>query len=299
MGPVLLLVGLGVLARRLRWLPASTPAALDRFAITLCLPAFAVVRLHDIALSADMAVPVAVAWIQLVVCAALVVEIGRIRGWSRPTLGAMLLVVPLANTSFVGLPLVESLLGAASVGPAVVYDQLGTFLALATYGSVIAARYGGAEDASPGAIARRVVTFPPFLGMVAGLALHGVDLDALAGGVVSDVLGRLGGALVPVVLVSVGMRIGLPRSRAVLEPMGVALAIRLVVIPAAVFAVAAALHARNATWDAVRLQSAMPPMISAGVMATDAGLDHDVVGAVVGLGLALGLATVWAWSTLL
>jgi len=295
--PVVLLVGIGALCRRFRLLPESAPAALDRFAIVVCLPAFAIVRLQDVVLSRDMVTPVAVAWAQLIVAAALVIEIGRWRGWSDRTVGTLLLVVPLANTSFVGLPLVESLLGADRVAPAVLYDQLGTFLALTTYGSFIAARYGESTSSDPDAagIARTVVTFPPFLGMVAGLALHSVTLpDAVA-----EVLGRLGGALVPIVLVSIGMRIALPRSVRILEPAAVALTIRLVLIPALVFAFTAAIGGHGPTWDAVRLESAMPPMISAGVMATDAGLDEELVGAVVGVGLLIGLGTVWAWSLLI
>ena len=301
--PIVLLVGIGMICQRFRLLPQFTPAALDRFAIVVLLPAFAVVRLQDVALSREILLPVAVSWGQLILAAALVLEIGRWRHWSDRTIGTLLLVVPLANTSFVGLPLVESLLGGDRVAPAVLYDQLGTFLALTTYGTFIAARYGtagvaisgGAGPTGAASMVRRVVTFPPFLGMVAGLALHSVTLpDAI-----SEVLGRLGGALVPVVLISIGMRISWPRSPRILEPTAVALAIRLLIVPALVFGVAAAVGGHGVSWDAVRLESAMPPMISAGVMATDAGLDEELVGAVVGIGLLIGLATVWAWSTLI
>lgn len=311
--PIVLLVGIGVLCRRFRLLPQHAPATLDKFAIVVCLPAFAIVRLQDIELSRNVIVPVAVAWAQLIIAAALVLEVGRWRGWSDRTVGTLLLVVPLGNTSFVGLPLVESLLGADRVAPAVLYDQLGTFLALTTYGSFIVARYGDARvdeaDAGvrsvvdtgsppvprPAAVIRSVVSFPPFLGMVAGLTLHSVTLPEP----IAEVLGRLGGALVPVVLVSIGMRITVPRSSRILEPTIVALSIRMALMPALVFAFAAAIGGHGPTWDAVRLESAMPAMISAGVMATEAGLDEELVGAVVGVGLLVGLVTVWAWSILI
>lgn len=305
--PIVLLVGIGMICQRYRLLPQFAPAALDRLAIVVLLPAFAIIRLQEIALTRDILLPVAVSWGQLIIAAALVVEIGRWRRWSDRTIGTLLLVVPLANTSFVGLPLVESLLGGDRVAPAVLYDQLGTFLALTTYGSFIVARYGTVDAgdaagtsgttaaAGAGALVRRVVTFPPFLGMITGLMLHSATLPD----VVSEVLGRLGSALVPIVLISIGMRISLPRSSRILGPTAVALTIRLLIIPAMVFALAAAVGGHGVSWEAVRLESAMPPMISAGVMATDAGLDDELVGAVVGVGLLIGLATVWAWSILI
>lgn len=50
-----------------------------------------------------------------------------------------MLTVPLGNTGFVGIPLVEALLGKEAVAYAILYDQFGTFIALNTLGSFIAA----------------------------------------------------------------------------------------------------------------------------------------------------------------
>src|SRR5690625_5558692 len=67
--------------------------------------------------------------------------------WSRSVTGAMLLIVPLGNTSFMGIPLIEALLGTEALPYAILYDQFGTVIALNTYGVLVAAWYGGQKPA--------------------------------------------------------------------------------------------------------------------------------------------------------
>lgn len=58
-----------------------------------------------------------------------------------------MLTVPLVNAGFVGIPLIEALLGTDAVPYAILYDQFGTFLALNTYGILVAAYYRDAITA--------------------------------------------------------------------------------------------------------------------------------------------------------
>ncbi|MEJ2690972.1 MAG: AEC family transporter, partial [Deltaproteobacteria bacterium] len=81
--------------------------------------------------SADLLIPVLVAWLMLLVSAALVLALGHLLNFRKEILGALLLVVPLGNTSFLGIPMVDVFFGAEGIPYAVLYDQLGSFLALA------------------------------------------------------------------------------------------------------------------------------------------------------------------------
>src|SRR5690606_11018524 len=106
------------------------------------LPALILAELPELALGADLVVPVAAAWACLALAAASVGIGARRHGWPRATTGALLLVTPLGNTTFLGLPLVEALLGTDAIPRALAIDQLGTFVGLSTYGAVVAARWG-------------------------------------------------------------------------------------------------------------------------------------------------------------
>ena len=52
---------------------------------------------------------------------------------------------------------------------AVVYDQLGSFLILSTYGLFVVTRFSGGGKPTFGAVAFRVIRFPPFIALVLAL----------------------------------------------------------------------------------------------------------------------------------
>ena len=198
----------------------------------------------------------------------------------------------------IAVPAVEALLGPEGLPTAVLYDQLGTFLALSTYGAVIAARYGGSEAASPGgaAMLRRTVSFPPFVALVVAFALRGVALP----GSLTSAFDVLAASLTPLAMVGIGLRLSQRRLSVPDGPVVLGLALRLFVLPAAVLAVAVVVGRRSSIeWDVSVLESATPPMITAGIVATAAGLDEDTVTSLVGLGVVIALFTLPVWAVLI
>jgi len=136
-----LLIGLSL--RHARGLdPDRTAATLNTFAIYVPLPALILRQLAVLEAGPELLLPAVAPWVLLLASAALVLALARLWGWERGTLGALLLVVPLGNTSFLGLPLTEAWLGAEALPAAIIYDQVGSFSALAIYGSLIVARFG-------------------------------------------------------------------------------------------------------------------------------------------------------------
>ena len=295
---VLALLLLGVVAARLPAVPDRAPATLDVLVLWLALPGLILTEVPDLELGTSTIVPVAVAWGTLALLALLVLVMARARGWGRRTTGTMLLVVPLANTSFLGIPAVTALLGPDHVGHALVYDQLGSFLALATWGSLVAARYGAGSSPTLGSTVRRVLTFPPFVALVAAFVLREVALPATAGQVVTDVAGRLGGMLVPLTMLAVGMRLTLPRAWDTLEPLTVGLVLRMGVAPAAAYGAMLLLDGGGMVWQTSIVEASMPPMVTAGVVATAAGLDEELSASLVGVGVLAALVTAPFWASL-
>lgn len=296
---VVALLVLGVLVARAGLLPEGSVKVLDQVVLRLSLPGLVLARLPDLDLAATALVPVAVAWGTLALLAVLVLAAARVLALDRRTTGTLLLVVPLGNTSFLGIPAVQALLGEGHVPYAVVYDQLGSFLALATFGTVVAARYGSGSSPTWGATLRRVATFPPFVALVAGLVARSTGLPAA----VEDVAAALGATLTPLAMLTVGMRLAIPRVDA-LPPLLTGLALRLAVAPAAVFGIATALgalagaDAGAVAWQTSLLESAMPPMVTASVVASGSGLDGRLAAGLVGIGVLVAALSLPAWAAL-
>jgi malate permease and related proteins len=292
---VVILLLVGVAAGNLRWLPDGTGSLLDLLVIRLALPGLVLTVVPSLALDAEVLVPVLVAWGTTLLLAAAVLAWSRLGRLDVVTTGTLLLVVPLGNTSFLGFPAVEALLGTDHLPAAVIYDQFGSFLALATYGGYVASRYGHGPAPRAGVIVRRVVTFPPFLALLVALTLRPVGIP----GPVLEVASQLGATVTPLAMLAVGLRL---RLDAVAWRPGIltgALGLRLLVAPAAVLLVAALVGGTGTAWRASLLESAMPPMVVAGVLASQAGLDAGLASRLVGIGVLVSMATLPAWAWLI
>jgi len=69
--------------------------------------------------------------------------VGQRMQWSRDVRGALLLLVPLGNTSYLGYPMTQAFYGAQGMPYAIVFDQIGNFLLLAMLVPFVQARFGG------------------------------------------------------------------------------------------------------------------------------------------------------------
>lgn len=289
---VIALLAAGVLAARLRSLPEGTAGVLDWVVLRFSLPGLILARVPSLTLDPEVLVPAGVAWSVLILLLVLVWAVARAAGWDRTTTGTLLLVVPLGNTSFLGIPAVEALLGSDHVIYAVLYDQLGSFLALATVGTVIAARFGGGDRPDARETLRRVATFPPLVALVVALAATSVEVPALA----TDIATAFGATLIPLTMLTVGLRLTVPTDLQGAVPLASGLVLRLVVAPAVVVAVLASLDVSGTAAETAALESAMPPMVTAAVVAAGAGLDSRLASALVGIGVIVSMGTLPLWA---
>jgi len=281
-----LLIGMGL--RRLPQFPQNTAQVLNLFVIYVSLPALVLIKVPELVFSRELLAPALMPWFMLVVSAGLIWGVAKVCGWQNDTKGVLLLLVPLGNTSFLGIPMVRAFFGEQGIPYAVLYDQLGSFLALATYGSAVLAVYGR-EEGKPtfGSVIRKIISFPPFICLLVAFVCRAVPLP----GAVSVPLHTLAATLVPVVLIAVGFQFTLRLSPEVLKPMVAGLFVKLALAPCI-----ALLACRVFSFDSLAarvsvFEAGMPPMISAGAMAIMAGLSPKLTAALVGLGIFLSFIT--------
>lgn len=261
---------------------------IDHAVISVTVPALIVVKLPHLSMGADLVVPVAAAWGCLALAAVVIAGAGRRFGWSRATVGALLLVTPLGNTTFLGLAMVSSLLGSAALGRALAFDQIGTGLGLSIYGSVIAAHWGHGEGGW-GPVFNRLMRFPPFLAVLVSFAVRIVELPVG----LDHALGQVGRLVAPLAMFALGLRFRVVATAHARQAAIWCLSTKMVLLPLTVLAVAVVAGGRSdPAWRASVLEAGMPPMVTAGVVAARAGLDEELATTVVGVGLLLALVTI-------
>lgn len=288
-----LFMGMGL--RRLPNFPKETAQALNLFAIYLSLPALVLLKVPQLHFSSDILVPVIMAWAMLSVSALMVIILGKFLDWEKESIGVLLLLIPLGNTSFFGIPMVQAFFGENGVSYAVLYDQLGSFLALATYGAVILALYGSGTKPSTASVLTRVVSFPPFIALILALACRSLTFPAP----LLALLNALAATLVPVVMVAVGFQLTLRLSPEILQPLGAGLIIKLAVAPLIALLFCRLLGLDSLAAQVAIFEAGMPPMVSAGALAIMAGLSPRLTAALIGLGIVLSFISLPLLSRLL
>ena len=292
---ILSMLALGLLFQRLRLFPDNAAEVLNKVVLYVCLPASVLIYAPRLELGPQVLAVAAVPWLLLVATVVLVTGVTRMLKLRPDEHAVLLLCVALGNTSFLGYPLVRALLGEDALPYAVIYDQFGAFLILSTFGLYVLARYGGDAKPTAAMIARRIATFPPFLALVLGLTLMPESPpDWIAGG-----LQRLADALLPLVVLAIGLSLKLALPRDELKPLAAGLALKLAVMPLLALGIAWAFGMTGVMHDAVVLESAMPPMITAAALAISHRLAPGLAAAMVGYGILLSLATLPAWAWLL
>ncbi|MGK7870928.1 AEC family transporter [Falsiroseomonas sp. E2-1-a20] len=280
----------------LRWsgrLPDNAPQALNGFVINVALPALILRQLHDVTFDWGLAWAALTPWILFAAGIVFFLAVSRLARWSRETTGGLMLAEGLANTSFIGLPMIETFYGPAFLSVGIIVDQLGTYLVLSTVGVVVAMVYSSKPEAVAALdIARRVLVFPPFQALVLALALAQVGLPEPA----LTVLERLGSTLVPLALVSVGFQLRLGDASGLRQELVAGLGFKLALGPAIVATVViGAMGASGKVVEVSIFEAAMGPQIDGTIMAMQYGLNPRLMTLMVGLGIPLSLVTATAW----
>jgi len=285
----------GWLIKTIRPVPTAVTAWADRYVLQVALPAVIIAKISLVTFDADVVLPIAVAWSVMLVAIVWVLIASRLMNWSRSVAGALLLVGVLGNTSFLGIGMVESLLGSDHLASAIAYDQVGTFVGLALWGSFVASTYGAGESGwRP--ILNRLSRFGPFLALLASLVFRIVHLPDD----VYSVLNGIGKTVAPVAMCALGLRFTLSVDRTVRVPAICGLLAKMVIVPGLVFLVAVVTASpHDLAWSTSILQSAAPPMVTAGVVAVGAGLSGELVAFMVGVGTLVAFVSLPILSLLL
>jgi len=284
---ILLAITIGYGINRLNIFSKDAPTILNQFAIYISLPAMILLQIPKLSFSIDMIIPIIVAWLVMAISAILILLLSKFFSFSKEITGSLMLVSILTNSSFLGIPIINAYMGESAMPYVLVYDQLGTFIALATYGTFIASYYSNNSKITFKIITLKVLTFPPFLSLVVALFLIGVEFNPI----ISKVLSSFASTIVPIALVAVGLQLQLKLPREEIKPFSVALIVKLIIAPLIAFVICKIFAWDNQASIVSIMEAGMAPMITAGAIASMAGLAPRLSSAIVGYGIIVSFLT--------
>ncbi|HET6513047.1 MAG TPA: AEC family transporter [Candidatus Kapabacteria bacterium] len=287
---------LGILLRKSGRLPDSTPNILNRYVIWIALPAAILATVPTLDLDASHLIPATMPWFVFIVGFVIFWIASKPMGIEKRTLGALLLTGTLGNTSFVGFPMLRALIGEESLKTAIMIDQAGSFLVVSSLG-LITANIFSRHETSIKEILRRIILFPPFIVLILALLLRSIEI----GDGFTSVFRILSYSLGPAALIAVGYQLRFNKSllRKKSKVLTLGLTYKLLIAPALVAWCYSLLAIDDQAWLVTSLESAMPPMITAAIIANEHGLDDELTSLMVGIGIPLSIFTVPLWYLVL
>lgn len=283
---VFLTVGAGYILKRLGIFTEEHSRVLVNYVLYFALPLLSFKTAYKLGLSKEVFYVASGAWLVILTSLLLSFLIGRVLRVSITDLKTLMMISAFGNTAFLGYPYTFAHFGEEGLRYAVIYDSVGSFLAVSSIGFFILS--GRFEWKS-------VVFFPPFLGLMIGFGLKGVVLP-------ENLLRFLDfsvASLLPVVLFSLGLSLEFSRALQSTRLLSLSIFIKMFLSPAAALFLLGFIPMGDLAYRVSVLESAMPTMITASVLVLKYGLNHNLAFASAGVGILVSFVSVPLWVYLL
>jgi predicted permease len=283
---IILCLTLGVASRQRQWIGIESIVPLNNFIIRYALPAVILISIPKLEIDITILLPILTPWCLLLFNVFVIITISHYFKWSREVKGALLMVATMGNTSYLGFPLVNAFWGEEAMPYAVVYDQIGNFLLLAVYGAIVLSVYGS-EKTNAQNILKAIVSFPPFIALVLAFLIRGMTMPFF----IEQSLVYLGMTMMPVAMFIVGIQLQFRVPEQYIKPLILGITLKMLIAPFLVMVVLIQFDKVDLMAKVSVFESAVPPMVTAGIMAINARLAPPLVTAMIAYGTMAAFVT--------
>lgn len=289
---------LGIFLQKIRGFSAAKAANwVQAYLINIVLPALALLYIPEIKPSWGLLVPISVAWFTYLLSWLIFGLLGKKFNWGRNVTGCLIIVAGLANTSFLGFPVVEALYGKEALPIALLIDQGGSFLLVSSLSILVGSIYGNHSE-SLKKVPLKILKFPPF-GFLVGtllMSLFGIKTPEF----LIPLLQFVGKTMPPMALLVIGLRFSPDVASVTSRFFWYGLGYRLIVAPLLVWILYSQfMDTQSLEFKVTVLESGMAPMITGSIIAIQFGLQPKLASLLSGLGMPISAVTVAIWYLLL
>lgn len=247
--------------------------------IFISFPALIIYKIYYLKFSNEIFEIFFLSFISIIIGTIFGLIISKLLKFDRKTTAAALLTSSLGNTSFLGFPMVVSLFGEKNLIWAIFFDQM-MFFGLIIFGSIFVA-YGSEKKINIKNMIKDIFKFPPFLSLLFAIFLRNFHLNL-------DFLKPIGDSLIFLVTLAIGMRFSFSDVKRNIKLASLVLFIKMFLVPLSIyFIIYIFFDIKNPAFQVAFIESAMPPMVMASVLAMEAKLREDLAISAVGLGILL------------
>ena len=278
---IFVLLASGYLAKRTKVIPQNQLIIFIDFVLVFAMPALIFDKVYHVNIDFHLFSVIACGLGANFVAMLLAFGLGRLLGFSKATTASMALLAMFGNTLFMGLPVLQGILGDDIANEVILYDQMVTCVPIAFLGPFILS-YAAPSNVSLIANVFKIMKFPPFLALVAGLLAKNLEIPDF----LFAPLRLFSGAVVPVALFAVGLGLGFNTVRSSYKSTALVVFLRMVVAPCFFVAFAWVFGLEfSPSYMAGLIETAMPPTVVASAMILKAKLDSNLAISAIAIGM--------------
>ena len=267
---LIIMFSFGVALRKTNKVKDGDNKIINTLLINVFLPAMILFYMHSVKVNQELIISSMMPWTLTIIGIMFFGLIGKQTGMSRETIGCLILTASAGNTAFLGLPMVQALVGDRTLPLAISIDQLGSTPCILTLGVFLANSYSSSSKFNLIATLKKIISFPPFIATLIAIALNGMSYNPH----ITTILQKLSGCVAPLALLSIGMQLHFGEIREHIKPLIVGLSYRIIFAPLAVFLVLCLFHhALDENSKTILIDSMMGTQITALVLAQEYNLN--------------------------
>ncbi|WP_057937211.1 AEC family transporter [Algoriphagus resistens] len=265
----------------------------NAYLLNIVLPALALLYIPQIDPQWALLLPISSAWFTFLLSWLIFGLLGRLLKWDMQTTGCLVIVAGLANTSFLGFPVVEGLYGKQALPIALLIDQGGSFLLVSSLAILVGSIYSHKEG-NLSEIPLKILRFPPFSFLLITIAMS--ILGWRTPEFIIPIVSMIGKTMAPMAIFAIGLKFSIDFESLSSKFYWLGMGYRLILAPLMVWLIYRNfLPESSLEFKVTVLESGMAPMITGSIVAIQYDLKPKLATLLAGLGIPISIVTILFW----
>ena len=275
---------LGILLKKFGVLVEGDGNTLAKIVLNISLPSLIFSSVSSSVINGEMVyVPIISLGISFI-CMIIAYVYSRLRGYSKIKTWTIIILLSMINTGFIGYPVVMGIFGNEGFLYAVFFD-FSTSILLVIFGTILSSFFGGNKKE----VIKSSFTFIPLWAVIFGVIFNVLHITLPY--VVESSLNYLGASTIPLIMLSVGLKIRFENFKSsVSDTLFVTLS-RLLLSPIILYTILTQIGFTGFLLNVSVLQSAMPTAMNSLVLAITYDLDMNITNSVIVLTTVCSVVT--------
>lgn len=265
---------IGILLRKFNVLREEDSVLLSRIVLDISLPSLIFINISKAAIGGEMIYMPIIAFTLSIICMLIAYLYSKMRRYTKMKTWTIIILLAMMNTAFIGYPVVMGVFGNEGFLYAIFYD-FAMAIMLVVFGTILSSFSGGNNKE----VIKNGLKFVPLWAVIIGLIFNMTHISLPY--VIENALNYLGASAIPLIMLSIGLKINFRSYKSVLTDSIFITISRLIIAPLILYTILTTTGFTGYVLKVSVVQSAMPTAMNVMALAITNDLDVELTNSVI------------------